>query len=101
MRLQINPVFPRNLDQLARQLSSLWREVAQQVNGVSEGQMAAWHNARTAAPTSGKHAAGDFIYNSAPSELGTTGSKYVVHGWQCIAAGEPGTWVECRFLTGN
>lgn len=103
MRLQTDPKLPAdgNLQSLIRRLYEIIRDIATQVNGVSEGSMQAWHNAQTAAPTAGKAAQGDFVYNSAPAELGTTGGKYIVHGWQCITAGEPGTWVECRFLTGN
>lgn len=103
MRLPIDPKLPFTDDMrsLKQRLYELFRDVAKQVNGISEGSMVAWHNAQTAAPTTGKHGAGDFVYNSAPSELGTAGSKYIVHGWQCVAAGEPGTWRECRFLTGN
>ena len=55
----------------------------------------------TAAPTSGTWAQSNFVRNSAPSEIGTGGSKYVVIGWSCIASGTPGTWVACRCLTGN
>lgn len=77
------------------------REHATQVNQLSEGRMAAKYTASTAAPTTGQWAQGDFVANSTPSELGTAGSKYLVHGFQCIASGTPGTWVQCRFLTGN
>lgn len=77
------------------------REHATQVNGLSEGRLAAVYNASTAAPTTGLHALGDFVRNSAPSEAGGAGSKYVIFGWVCSASGEPGTWLECRFLTGN
>lgn len=77
------------------------REHAQQVNALSEGRMSARYTAAAAAPTTGQHAQGDFVHNSAPTELGTAGSKYLVHGWQCVVGGTPGTWVSCRFLTGN
>jgi len=103
MRLPTDPRLPvdESMAGLKRRLYELLRDIAQQVNGVSEGSMVAWHNARDSAPTTGKHGRGDFVYNNAPVELGTPGSRYIVHGWQCVAAGEPGTWVECRFLTGN
>jgi hypothetical protein len=101
MRLQDSPNLPSEIPSLIRQLDSLYRNTAQQVNQLSEGQMVANYNADTAAPTAGRFNRGDFIKNSAPSELGGAGSKYVIHGWQCIAAGTPGTWVQCRFLTGN
>lgn len=77
------------------------REHANQVNALSEGKLTAHYNAYTAAPTTGTYNQGDFIRNSAPSELGAVSSKYVIFGWICTVAGTPGTWVECRFLTGN
>ena len=40
----------------------------------------------TAAPTTGYHAAGEIVYNIAP----TSGGKI---GWVCTVAGTPGTWV--------
>lgn len=77
------------------------REHANSVNSLSEGRLVGTYNAQTAAPTTGTHAAGDFVKNSAPAEAGVALSKYVIHGWQCVSGGTPGTWVECRFLTGN
>lgn len=77
------------------------REHAQQVNALSEGRMSARYAAATAAPTTGQWAQGDEVTNSAPSELGTAGSRYVIRGWQCLVGGEPGTWVQQRYLTGN
>lgn len=55
----------------------------------------------TTVPTSGTWAQGNFVRNSAPSEAGSGGSKYVIIGWSCVASGTPGTWVACRCLTGN
>lgn len=77
------------------------REVAAQVNALSEGSIAAAYAARTAAPTTGTYAQGDQVRNSAPAEAGSGGSKYVVTGWICTVAGTPGTWLACRSLTGN
>ena len=76
------------------------REHAYQVNLLSEGRQVAVNNATTAAPTTGQWSIGDFVLNSAPSELGTAGAKYIIHGWRCTVSGTPGTWVQCRFLTG-
>lgn len=59
------------------------------------------YNALTAAPTTDTWALGDFVRNSAPSELGAPGAKYVIYGWINVVAGTPGTWVPARFLTGN
>jgi hypothetical protein len=77
------------------------REIAVQVNLMAEGRLGGFYSATTAAPTTGEHLQGDFLLNSQPSELGTGGSKYIIHGWRCVVSGAPGTWVECRFLTGN
>lgn len=77
------------------------KEHAQTVNLLCEGRLAGNYNAQIAAPTTGKHAQGDMVKNLEPVELGTSSSKYVIHGWQCIAGGEPGTWVQMRYLTGN
>lgn len=97
MRLNANLILPGESIDLLRQL----RDIAKQVNGISEGQAYAHHGAMTAAPTTGSWAQGDFVLNSAPTEEGTAGSKYVIHGWRCSVPGTPGTWLQCRFLTGN
>lgn len=77
------------------------REVANQINGLSEGKAVALYQSASSAPTTGTYAQGDFVTNNTPTELGTGGSKYVIRGWICTAGGTPGTWLECRFLTGN
>jgi hypothetical protein len=76
-----------------------YREIAQQVNGLSEGKIAASYQAATSAPTTGTWMRGDFVTNSAPEELGTAPNKYAISGWRCVAAGTPGTWVESRIPT--
>jgi hypothetical protein len=76
-------------------------ECATQVNLLSEGKQAAHYASATAAPTTGTWAQGDFVKNSAPTEGGVALSKYVVFGWICTVGGTPGTWLQCRFLTGN
>ncbi len=78
-----------------------YREIATQVNTLSEGGIVAHYNAATAAPTSGNWTQGDQIRNSAPAELGSAASKYIVTGWICTVAGTPGTWLQLRSLTGN
>lgn len=75
--------------------------IAQQLNGLSEGNAAVLHTATTAVPTSGSYGLGDFVPNSEPSELGSAGSKYVLLGWKNVSAGSPGTFVQVRALTGN
>lgn len=77
------------------------REIAAQLNGLSEGRMAANYQALTAAPTTGTWNRGDKVRNSAPSELGIATAKYVIDGWICTVGGTPGTWVQQRTLTGN
>lgn len=62
----------------------------------------AWN---TAMPTVDTWNIGDIVYHSAPQVLGTTGSKYVLHGWQRITSGSSNIlnvdWVEMRCLTGT
>lgn len=99
-------IFPEirlsaNLADLRRDIIREWRSIAEQVNRTSEGQISGATNATTAAPTAGDYAQGDFVRNSAPSELGAVASKYVITGWICTVSGNPGTWLECRTLTGN
>lgn len=77
------------------------RDIGYQVNLISEGNIAGTYNAQSAAPTTGIHAHGDFVKKLSPVEAGVALAKYVIVGWVCVAGGEPGTWVECRFLTGN
>lgn len=77
------------------------REHATQINLISEGRIVGFYTALTAAPTSGTWLQGDSVKNTAPSELGTAGSKYVVEGWICTVSGTPGTWLPKRCLTGN
>jgi hypothetical protein len=71
------------------------------LNLMTDGRLAGTNNAVPAVPTSGTFATGDFIRNSAPTELGAPGSKYVILGWVCVAGGTPGTILQCRVLTGN
>jgi hypothetical protein len=96
MKLNITPrVGIKDVD-LTREL----KEHAQQVNAMSEGRIAAAYNAQTSAPTTGDYAVGDFVRNSAPSELGSPGSAYIIFGWMCVDD-SPLTFVDMRFLTGN
>lgn len=97
MKLPNNVDFPGLPIGLIRYL----RDIARQVNGITEGHGYAFHGAMTAAPTTGTWNQGDMVKNSAPAEAGTAGSKYVVTHWVCTVAGTPGTWLACRSLTGN
>lgn len=76
------------------------REHAKQVNLMAEGRLSASYNAQSSAPTAGDYTVGDFVRNSAPAELGSPGSKYVVDGWTCLND-SPLTFVEKRYPTGN
>lgn len=96
-RLNTTPRIVQQDPVLIREL----REHATQVNMLSEGKLAAEYGASTSFPTTGTQAVGDFVRNSAPAELGAASSKYVIFGWVCVTAGSPGTFVQCRFLTGN
>lgn len=100
-KIDSEPRLPPELPRLIQKLTDMLRGIAVQVNGLSEGKQVASYAAMTAAPSTGTWGAGDFVLNSAISELGLIGSKYIIHGWRCTAGGTPGTWVECRFLTGN
>lgn len=94
------PTTPRLDPKAPQELVRLLSDMARQINGISEGTLYAFHTAATAAPTTGSWAVGDFVLNSAPAELGAAGSKYIIHGYRCTVSGTPGTWVQCRFLTG-
>ena len=45
---------------------------------------------------------GDYVINKIPTEMGETGSHYIIHGWQKVQDYTGGTsWVEVRTLTGR
>ena len=98
-RLASTQRLPRDYN--LQSVESIFRLIDTQVNALSEGRLAGTYNASTAAPTTGTYAIGDFIRNSAPAELGGAGSMYVILGFVCTASGTPGTWKQCRVLTGN
>ena len=52
-------------------------------------------------PTSAAHIVGDTHKNMIPAEAGGGGSKYVIEGWVCTVAANPGTFLQKRTLTGN
>lgn len=91
----------RYLSDLVYTLTRELTGIATQLNNLSEGRITAATNADTAPPTTGDHQVGDYVRNSAPAEVGTAGAKYVILGWVAVAAGTPGTWKECRALTGG
>lgn len=96
MKLNVSPRAPVDAE------STRWfRQIAYQVNNMAEGRQAAFYTSSAAQPAAGEWFLGDFVLNNNPTELGTAGSKYFVHGWRCSVSGTPGTWLQCRFLTGN
>lgn len=106
MRISLNANLPdggtnTDMRQLVYALTQRLTEIAIQLNALSEGRQVAHYAAMSAVPTLGNFAAGDFIHQRVPVELGVAGAKYVITGFMCIAAGTPGTWRECRSLTGN
>lgn len=101
---QWNIGTPLNLATLIKAIGDAMRPVIRQINEIAAGQASAINNKASAPPTAGttaEYAIGDFIKNAVPAELGSSGAKYVVTGWICVSAGAPGTWKECRCLTGN
>lgn len=100
MRLPSDPRLPGvNTPNFLTQLTNLYRDIAKQLNLLTEGSIEAVTNKATAAPTAGVYQIGDFVKNSAPAEAGTAGSKYIITGWICTAS--PLTFKESRVLTGN
>lgn len=97
MKLPTNPTIANVPPDLLRLIG----RITAQINGITEGNASAHHTAATAAPTTGTWNRGDVVKNSAPAEAGTAGSKYVITGYICVAAGTPGTWLQQRVLTGN
>lgn len=82
-------------------LTNIIRDLTNQLNNLTEGRVSAVQNAQSSVPVAGSNYQGDFVLNSTPAELGTTASKYIIHGWRCTVSGSPGTWVQVRTLTGN
>jgi hypothetical protein len=105
MRLDPNPRIPADGQPLNRRLSELFRAINATVNQLSENKAEARYQARDAIPTTGTYAVGDYVDNSAPTKLGTAGSRYVIYGWKRLTAGNShvlGTdWVQDRRLTGD
>ena len=63
---------------------------------------ARWVGTCTAVPsTTTGYAVGDRCFNNAPSELGTTGSKYVITGWILATVSGTPTWLPMRAPDGH
>lgn len=86
---------------LSKELNRALRDLGSRLDLLAAGRLTGTPNASTVIPTTGTHAAGDFVRKSDPVEAGSAGSKYIIFGWMCTAGGTPGTWLSCRFLTGN
>lgn len=67
-------------------------------NAVGPARTVSWGSAP---PTSGTRAIGDVHWNTGGVVAGEAGSQYIISGWKCTAAGNPGTWVAMRTLTGT
>lgn len=100
-RLPIPPASDAYQKALSLRLYELFRGMTASLDSLRAGYLSAASNQRIAAPTTGSWAQGDQCRNSNPTELGSAGSKYIIVGWICVAAGSPGTWREMRNLTGN
>ena len=105
MRLEPQPVIPRDPEAMHRRLSELLRKLHDTVNALSEYRASARYTAQAAPPSQGVFAAGDYVPNSAPAKLGTPGSRYVIKGWTRITSGSAHVlntdWVQDRALTGD
>ena len=97
------PTPPRDeyLERLNLNLTNTLRDLQTRIDLIAGGYLSGARNTATSVPTTGAYAVGDFVKKSNPVEAGSGGSKYVLAGWMCVTAGTPGTWLECRFLTGN
>lgn len=106
MRLGEEPTLPMGASSkyeidLNFTLKKLFKDIARKVNQIGDGRIAGSDFTAASIPTTGTFKQGDFIRNSAPVELGTAGSKYIVQGWTCTVGGSPGTLLPVRTLTGN
>ncbi len=99
-KLQSNPRLPISTDAKIQALNARLYEVFRAIS-IAHNDSDMWETSGTAAPTTGTWSQGDKCKNTAPTELGSAGSKYVITGFVCVASGTPGTWVQMRSLTGN
>lgn len=98
------PIAPGPMGGLTIALNTYLKKVQQQINAMAGGSVSSSTAANSAPPAAGNiqiSAKGDTIPNNNPTELGAAGSKFVITGWICVAGGQPGTWLQCRSLTGN
>ncbi len=86
---------------LVEKLYRALREIAGQLNGLSEGRISQRYTAATAAPSTGQYTQGDIVWHKTPTELGGAGSKYVIIGWVNVSTTSTPSFKEMRCLTGN
>jgi hypothetical protein len=98
VKLVLDVKVPANYDR--SRIQDIVRQLQTAVNQMAECRIDTHYLSATSAPSSGAYKRGDFVPNSAPSELGGGGSKYVITGWICTDD-SPLTFVACRSLTGN
>ena len=91
MRFRRRPQLPGTYDAARASMVQMFTEISENLVGLSEGRIEVT-NGLTAAPTTGKWQAGDWMRNTAPTELGSAPDTYIIWGWVCVASGEPGTW---------
>ncbi len=100
--MKLNTTPRRNVDAAQAQWE---RQLANAVNAIAEGKMAAFYTASVAMPTTGTYAIGDYVKKKVPVEAGTALSKYVIKGWIRLTDGDAHVlntdWVTDRALTGN
>lgn len=77
------------------------RKIQDAINDLAEGRIRARYLTSSTTPAFGTFSTGDWVFNSAPTELGTAGGKYVLLGWVCTSGGSPGSFNQIRTLTGN
>lgn len=109
-RVEDDPSLPyitgdheEDMRRLYQVLHDRFRDIARQVNALSEGKIRAHYNAHSAEPSGVVVAQGDFFMNSRPEEIGTGGNKYVLAGWTAIVDGtaSAASIVQVRTPTGN
>ncbi len=86
---------------LIEKLYRAFREIAGQLNGLSEGRIAQRYTAATASPSAGQYGQGDIVWNKTPTEQGSPGSKYVLIGWVNVSTTSTPSFKEMRCLTGS
>ena len=96
MKVPEYPLLPSDMPALIRGLRDYFPKLSRKVNGLGSGAFSEWDNATDTVPTV-EGAQGDFVKKKTRQELGTSGSKYVIDGWEYIGT----AWVQRRFLTGN